>query len=30
MVDWWAPPSGARLIPEGVPTTTKRLPLYVP
>ena len=23
-VDWWAPPSGARLTPDGVPTSTNR------
>ena len=23
-IDWWAPPSGARVTPEGVPTTMKR------
>ena len=26
IVDWWAPPSGARVMPAGVPTTTKRDP----
>ena len=26
IVDWCAPPSGARVTPEGVPATTKREP----
>ena len=28
MVDWCAPPSGARVIPDGVPATTNRAPEY--
>ena len=27
MVDWWAPPSGASVTPDGVPTTTNFEPL---
>jgi hypothetical protein len=30
IVDWCAPPSGASVIPDGVPATTKRDPEYVP
>ena len=30
IVDWCAPPSRERLIPDGVPQTTNRDPEYVP
>ena len=30
IVDWCAPPSGASVIPDGVPATTNREPEYVP
>ena len=26
IVDWWAPPSGASVTPDGVPASTKRAP----
>ena len=30
MIDWWAPPSGASVTPDGVPTRIDWPPAYMP
>ena len=30
VIDWWAPPSGASVTPDGVPTRIDWAPAYIP